>query len=75
MAAVSPTPHSSSYSSFRPSRQAARNASATIASYREDLPANVVDDEDLLKEAVRPMSVDDTEDHKAWVEMESDPVR
>lgn len=70
---ASPTPPST-HSPLRPSRQAARKASATIASYNEDLPGGIMDKADLLSEALRPMKSEDKDEHKAWVEMESDPV-
>lgn len=34
-----------------------------------------MDQEDLLSEALAPMKDSDKDDYKAWVEMESDPVR
>lgn len=34
-----------------------------------------MDEDGLLSEALAPMKDSDREDYKAWVEMESDPVR
>lgn len=71
---TSPTPQSVHSPSARPSRQAARKASATIATYNEDLPNGITDTTDLLSEALAPMKNEDKDAHKAWVELESDPV-
>lgn len=71
---ASPTPPSVHSPSARPSRQAARKASATIASCNEDLPDGITDDTDLLSKALAPMKSEDKDAHKAWVELESDPV-
>lgn len=71
---ASPTPPSVHSTSARPSRQAARKASATIASYDEDLPDGITDTTDLLSQALAPMKSEDKDAHKAWVELESDPV-
>lgn len=71
---ASPTPPSVHSPSARPSREAARKASATIATYSEDLPNGITDTTDLLSEALAPMKSEDKDAHKAWVELESDPV-
>lgn len=72
---VSSSPPPASSPSTRPSRHAAKKASATIACYKEDLPGSVMEGSDLLSEALAPMKKEDKDDHKAWVELESDPVR
>lgn len=59
----------------RASRQAAKKAFANIASYKQDLPDGVMDDSHLLSEALAPMKSADKDSHKAWVELESDPVK
>ncbi|CAN8104766.1 unnamed protein product [Discula destructiva] len=71
MGASSPV-SASTPSQPRPSREAAHRASATIASSQQNLPD--VADGDLLKESLAPMKDEEREDHKAWVEMESDPA-
>lgn len=71
---ASPTPPSVDSPSARPSRQAAQKASATIATYNNGLPNGLTDTTDLLSEALAPMKSEDKDAHKAWVELESDPV-
>lgn len=71
---ASPTPPSVHSPSARPIRQAAQKASATINSYNEGLPDGTMDNADSLSEALAPMRSDEKDDHKAWVELESDPV-
>lgn len=71
---ASPSPASAPSPPSRPTRQAAKKASATIASYQQTLPNDVMDTSDLLSEALAPMKSEEKDDHKAWVEMESDPV-
>ncbi|KAJ4406635.1 hypothetical protein N0V82_010082 [Gnomoniopsis sp. IMI 355080] len=71
---ASPTPPSVHSPSARPTRQAAQKASEVITSYNEDLPDGMMDNTDLLTEALAPMKSDDKDDHKAWVELESDPA-
>lgn len=71
---ASPSPSSAHSPPARPSREAAKKASAMIATYQQDLPDGITDTTDLLSEALAPMKSEDKDAHKAWVELESDPV-